>query len=171
MTWLALPIDQRKSAVDEIDALIQAENPDRFWYSRDQDGERTQEMWILLPSSENQYYSIHVQTVQLKALRLLASDFSYTHECECIPQELLDRVAIVGEEHFELDEQHDKGILYEVVMDVPGLTHVVIDNLLDDFLHRGGIPPQPKKVNPVNIVKRLLEAEAEGYLQEYFPLA
>jgi len=83
----------------------------------------------------------------------------------------LDRVAIVGEEHFELDEQHDKGILYEVVMDVPGLTHVVIDNLLDDFLHRGGIPPQPKKVNPVNIVKRLLEAEAEGYLQEYFPLA
>ena len=170
MTWLTLSTDQRKAAVAEIDALIQEENPDRFWFSTDQDGEHTQEMNILLPASDDQYYSIRVQTAQLKALRLLASSFSYTHASDCLPQELLDRIGIVGEEHFELDDQHAEGILYEVVMDVPGLTHVVIDNLLDDFLHRGGVPPQPKKISPINLVKRLLEAEAEGYLKTHYPL-
>lgn len=171
MSWLTLTTEQRKAAVAEIDALIQEECPDRFWYSAEQDGERTQEMFILLPAAEDQYYSIHVQTAQLKALRELAASFDYSHDSECLPQELLDRVAIVGEEHFELDDQHAQGILYEVVMDVPGLTHVVIDSLLDDFLHRGGIPPQPKKINPINLVKRLLEAESEGYLKDSYPLS
>lgn len=170
MRWLDLTSDQRKAAVAEIDTLISEENPDRFWYSADQDGEHTQEMTILLPAADDQYYSIHVQTAQLKALRLLAGSFSYTSDSDCLPQELLDRVGIVGEEHFELDEQHSEGVLYEVVMDVPGLTHVVIDNLLDDFLHRGGVPPQPKKVSPINLVKRLLEAESEGYLKTHFPI-
>lgn len=170
MSWIQLPKERRENAVAQIDALIEEESPDRFWYSSDQDGDKTQEMTILLPYGSDTYYHVHIQTTQLRALRLLASSYGYTADSGQVPHALLDRVAIVGEEQFEIDQAHDTGILYDIVLDVPGLTHVVVDSLLDDFLHRGGVPPQPKKTNPVNLVKRLLEAEAGGYLISHFPL-
>jgi hypothetical protein len=170
MSWIQLPKEHREKAVAQIDALIEEECPDRFWHSSDQDGDKTQEMSILLPYGNDTYYHVHIQTTQLKALRLLASSYGYAEGSPSLPHTLLDRVGIVGEEQFEIDAAHNTGILYDIVLDVPGLTHVVVDSLLDDFLHRGGIPPQPKKTNPVNLVKRLIEAESVGYLTTHFPL-
>jgi hypothetical protein len=170
MSWTQLPREHREKAVAQIDALIDEESPDRFWYSTDQDGDRTQEMSILLPYGNDTYYHVKIQTTQLRALRLLAGSYGYTAQSTSLPHALLDRAGIVGEEQFEIDSSHDTGILYDIILDVPGLTHVVVDSLLDDFLHRGGVPPQPKKTNPVKLVKRLVEAESGGYLASHFPL-
>ena len=167
MNWINLQRAQRISDVSAIDDRIESQCPDRFWLSDDQDGDDTQEMHILLPYGTDQYFSVHIVTAQLKALRMLASTYGYDPVKPVLSQDLLDRMGIIGEEQFEVSSEHDAGIRYDVVLDVPGLNHVILDSLLDDFLRRDGVPPQPKKINPVNLVKRLLKAEAEGKLGNY----
>lgn len=167
MNWIDLPIEQRQQDVSIVDDLIESESPDRFWLSKDQDGEDTQEMRIQLPYGTDILYQVHVMTAQLKVLRLLAPEYGWCSTSE-LNQEMLDRVGILREEQFEVSPQCPNGIRYEVVLDVPGLTHVVLDNLLDDFLRRGGIPAQPRPINPLNLVKRLMKAECEGKLADYY---
>lgn len=166
MRWIDKSPEERVADVAIIDSLIERENPDRFWYSSDQDGDDCQYLSLKLPYGQDIYYDVRIVTTQLKALRMLSETFDYVN-ATTIPQELLDRVGIVGEEQFEISHNHDQGILYCVVIDVPGLTHVVIDNLMDDFLRRDGTPPQPRKSNAMQMVKRLMAAQKDGKLEYY----
>lgn len=168
MSWINKPIELRRKDVSEIDNLIENESPDRFWYSSDQDGDNTQEMRILLPVGDSIYYDVRIQTAQFKALKMMHEDFGHTQHVNPVASYILDGLGVVSEEVFEVSQDHDSGILYQAVIDVPGLTHIVIDSLLDDFLHRDASPPQPKKINPENMVKRIIEAQDEGLLDEHY---
>src|SRR5690606_27348851 len=165
-----LPIEDRINDVKVVVDELMDKNPDRFWLCAQQDGDRTQEMVIYLPYSESVFFVVHAQTAQLKALRMLAHDFGYKEGCAVVPEAILDRVSIVSEEIFEIKTDYPKGILYEIVLDVPGLTHVVIDNLLEDFFMRNGTPPMAKRINPVTLAKRLIDAQNQGYLTTEYTL-
>lgn len=168
--WINLPLNRRQYAVAQIDNLIQRESPDRFWYSQDQDGENTQEMVILLPYGSDTYYEVHLCTTQLKALRLLANEAGYVDGSPTLPQGILNQVGIIAEESFEIIEAHNAGILYEAVIDVPGLTHKVVDEHLLGFMQRECVPPHPQKTNPIHLVTRLMRAQEAGLLAEHYPL-
>lgn len=167
MSWINKPLARRLMDVNLVEDLIEQENPDRFWYANSQEGNHCQEIEVLLPIGTELFYRIRLMTVQLKALRLLAYESEYDPAVGQIPASLLDRVSIISEEQFDIQEECQSGIGIEAVLDVDALTHSVIEHFLSDLIKSKGSPPQPRPVRPSHIIKRLLDAEQAGQLSAY----
>lgn len=171
MSWIKKSRPDRAEDVNRLWDKLCEESPDRFWLSDDQDSPQKQVMNIILPVRESDvYYKVTMLTAQLKAARMIAYDLGQLPgEKLAITPALLDRVGIIGEELFLLDPDTDDGIAFEIVLDVEGLTHAVIDDVLGRFIDNGEVPPMPKKINAFDLVTRLAQAREEKR-QEDFPI-
>lgn len=170
MRWIEKPRHERREDVGALTRRLLEESPDRFWVSDEQDGPQKQIMHILLPAGEDIFYKITMMTAQLKAARLAAYELGQRHgERIAITPTLLDRLGILQEEIFLLDHESEDGIGLELVINAPGLTHQVIDNVLGRFIDSGQIPLPVQSINPYDLVSRLVEAREEGR-HEDFPL-
>lgn len=171
MSWIEKSRPDRAEDVNRLWDRLCEESPDRFWLSDDQDSPQKQVMNIILPVRESDvYYRVTMLTAQLKAARMIAYDLGQLPgEKLAITPTLLDRVGIVGEELFLVDTETDDGIALEIVLDVEGLTHAVIDDVLGHFIDNGEVLPMPKKINAFDLVKRLAQAREEKR-QEDFPI-
>lgn len=163
MSWIEKPRLERKAEVEEMFQRLEEESPDRFWLSNDQDGPDTQLMNIILPLVETDaIYYITMMTAQLKAARVIAYDMGQQPgEMLAITPTLLDRVGIVGEEIFALNTNHETGIGLEIVLDEPGLTHQIIDDVLARFIDGGEMPLPTRKIYALDLAKRLARAREE----------
>jgi hypothetical protein len=170
MGWIEKSRSERREDVSDLVARLLRQSPDRFWVSNEQDGPDKQIMHILLPAGEDIYYNITLMTAQLKAARLAAYDLGQRPgERIAITPTLLDRLGILGEEVFLLDHGCKEGIGLELVINEPGLTHPVIDEVLGRFLDNGQIPLAAKPINTYDLVSRLVSAREEGKHSD-FPL-
>ena len=171
MSWIEKSKQDRAEDVNRLWDRLCEESPDRFWLSDDQDSPQKQLMNIILPVRESDvYYRITMLTAQLKAARMIAYDLGQLPgEKLAITPALLDRVGIIGEELFLLDTETEDGIAFEIVLDVEGLTHAVIDDVLGRFIDNGEVLPMPKKINAFDLVMRLAQAREEKR-QEDFPI-
>lgn len=171
MSWIEKSRLDRAEDVNRLWVRLLEESPDRFWLSDDQDGPQKQLMNIILPVRESDvFYRITMLTTQLKAARMVAYDLGQlTGEKLAITPTLLDRVGIVEEELFLMNTDTDEGIELEIVLDVEGLTHQVIDDVLYAFITNGEVPPVPKKVCGFELAKRLAQAREE-MRQDQFPI-
>ncbi|WP_408601924.1 hypothetical protein [Pseudomonas sp. PLMAX] len=171
MSWIKKSRPDRAEDVNRLWDRLCEESPDRFWLSDDQDSPQKQLMNIILPVRESDvYYRVTMLTAQLKAARMIAYDLGQLPgEKLAITPALLDRVGIIGEELFLLDTETEDGIAFEIVLDVEGLTHPVIDDVLGRFIDNGEVPPMPKKINAFDLVTRLAQAREEKR-QEDFPI-
>lgn len=171
MSWIEKSRPERAEDVNRLWDKLCEESPDRFWLSDDQDSPQKQVMNIVLPVRESDvYYRVTMLTAQLKAARMIAYDLGQLPgEKLAITPTLLDRVGIIGEELFVVDTETEDGIALEIVLDVEGLTHEVIDDVLGRFIDNGEVPPMPKKINAFDLVMRLAQAREEKR-QEDFPI-
>lgn len=171
MSWIEKSIPDRAVDVNRLWDRLCEESPDRFWISDDQDSPQKQLMNIILPVRESDvYYTITMLTAQLKAARMIAYELGQVPGDKlAITPSLLDRVDIIGEEQFLIDTHCDDGIAIEIVLDVEGLTHSVIDDVLATFIDNGQIPPVLKKIDSFDLVMRLARAREERR-QEDFPI-
>lgn len=168
MGWIEKPRSERKEDVSRLTRVLLVKSPDRFWVSDEQDGPDKQIMHILLPAGEDIYYKITMLTAQLKAARLAAYELGQRPgEKLAITPTLLDRLGILQEEVFQLDHDCEEGIGLELVLNVPGLTHPVIDEALGRFLDNGQVPLPLNSINPYDLVSRLVEAREEGKHSNY----
>lgn len=163
MGWIEKPRSERIAAVDEVRKYILENTPDRFWASEDRDGKDTQIMRILLPGSQDIYYDILIMTAQLKAARMVAYQLGQRPGDKiAIVPELLAGVSMLEKEIFQIDHTHESGLGLEIVINVPGLTHDVIDKLLGDFLDNDQLPIQTNPIPADDMVSRLIEARELG---------
>lgn len=170
MGWIEKTRSERVAAVNEVRAYILEHTPDRFWASQDNDGKDTQIMRILLPASEDVYYDILIMTAQLKAARMVAYQLGQRPgEKIAIVPDLLANVGVLEKEIFKIDHSHESGLGLEIVINVPGLTHDVIDTLLGDFLDNDQLPIPTNFIPAEDMVSRLIRAREYG-LHQMFPL-
>lgn len=170
MGWIEKSRSERREDVSQLTKRLLEESPDRFWVSNEQDGPDKQIMHILLPAGEEIYYTITMLTAQLKAARLAAYEMGQRPgEKLAITPTLLDRLGILEEEVFLLDHSCENGIGLELVLNEPGLTHPVIDEVLGRFLDNDQIPLSVRSINPYDLVSRLVTAREEGK-HEHYPL-
>jgi len=171
MSWIEKPRLERKAEVEIMFQRLVEESPDRFWISNDQDGPSTQLMNIILPLRETDViYFITMTTTQLRAARLLAYEAGQLPgETLAITPALLDRVGIVKREVFSLNTNHDSGIAIDIALDVEGLTHEIIDDLLLRFINGGEMPLPIRAVDAQTLAKRLARAR-EAKQHAMYPL-
>lgn len=170
MGWIEKSRSERREDVSQLTKRLFEESPDRFWVSNEQDGPDKQIMHILLPAGEEIYYTITMLTAQLKAARLAAYEMGQRPgEKLAITPTLLDRLGILEEEVFLLDHSCENGIGLELVLNEPGLTHPVIDEVLGRFLDNDQIPLSVRSINPYDLVSRLVTAREEGK-HDHYPL-
>lgn len=168
MGWIEKSRSERREDVSQLIQRLLEQSPDRFWVSNEQDGPEKQIMHILLPAGEEIYYKITMMTAQLKAARLAAYELGQRPgEKLAITPTLLDRLGILQEEVFLLDHSCNEGIGLELVVNEPGLTHPVIDEVLGRFLDNDQIPLQLRSINPYDLVSRLVEAREQGKHDQY----
>lgn len=168
MGWIEKSRSERREDVSRLTQVLLVKSPDRFWVSDEQDGPDKQIMHILLPAGEDIYYKITMLTAQLKAARLAAYELGQRPgEKLAITPTLLDRLGILQEEVFQLDHDCSEGIGLELVLNVPGLTHQVIDETLGRFLDNGQVPLPLSSINPYDLVSRLVEAREEAKHANY----
>lgn len=168
MSWIEKSRGDRREDVGRLTALLLEKSPDRFWVSDEQDGPEKQVMHILLPAGEDRYYTITMLTAQLKAARMAAYELGQRPgEKISITPTLLDRLGNLQEEIFLLDHSFDQGIGLEIVVNEPGLTHAVIDDVLGRFLDNGQIPLPVRSINPYDLVSRVRQAREEGNHHNY----
>ena len=171
MSWIERSRQDRAEDVNRLWDKLCEDSPDRFWLSDDQDSPQKQIMNIVVPVRESGvFYRVTMLTAQLKAARMIAYDLGQLPgEKLAITPTLLDRVGIIGEEIFVVDTATEDGIALEIVLDVEGLTHEVIDDVLGRFVDNGEVLPMPKKINAFDLVMRLAQAREEKR-QEDFPI-
>ncbi len=168
MRWIEKPRHERQNDVYELTQKIFEDSPDRFWLSGDQDGPDQQIMNILLPAGEDIYYNIVMMTAQLKASRMAAYSLGQLPgERLAITPALLNSLGMLNQELFILDHESEKGIGLEIVLNVKGLTHAVIDEVLGRFIDNGQIPLQMRPINPYDLVSRMAKAREEKQHDNY----
>lgn len=168
MGWIEKSRSERREDVGQLTKRLLEQSPDRFWVSDEQDGPQKQIMHILLPAGEEIYYTITLMTAQLKAARLAAYEMGQKPgDRIAITPTLLDRLGILQEEVFLVDHSCEQGIGLELVVNEPGLTHPVIDEVLGRFLDNDQVPLQLRSINPYDLVSRLAEARDEGRHADY----
>ncbi|WP_241032707.1 hypothetical protein ACOK4R_35515 (plasmid) [Pseudomonas fluorescens] len=171
MSWIEQSREERAIDVKRVFNRILSESPDRIWLSKVQEGPQTQFVHLQLPvTNEDVLYDFHVMTAQLKASQMAAYELGQQpgQRLAIIPA-LLDRLGMVPEESFEIRNDHDTGIRVDVILDVDGLTHEVIEGMLLTFIHNEYVPPRLRPINPVTLVNRMLSVRDEG-LAHNFPL-
>lgn len=170
MRWIEKPRHERREDVDLIVETLLHKSPDRFWMSSDQDGPEQQLMHILLPAGEEIYYNVTMMTAQLKASRIAAYSLGQQPgEKIAITPALLDALGFLKEEIFMIDHECKAGIGLEIVLNVEGLTHAIIDEVLGRFLDNGQIPLETRNINPFDLVRRMAAAR-EDRRHEQFPI-
>lgn len=168
MRWIEKTRQERQEDVSKLWQRLEDESFDRFWLSSDQDGPNKQLMNIILPAGEDIYYRVTMVTAQLKAARLAAYSLGQNPgERIAITPSLLDRLAIVQEEVFKIDQNSDDGIGLEIVLNVSGLTHKIIDKTLGQFLDNGQIPLDTKRINSFDLVTGLIKARDEKRYSDF----
>lgn len=168
MRWIEKNRHERKAEVTQLTERLLLESPDRFWISSDQDGELTQEMNILLPAGEDLYYDINVVTCQLAAARLAALSMGQMPgERIAFTPSLLDKISLFKHEIFEISHDHDKGLKLTIAINVPGLTHEVVDAVLIRFLDGSQVPLRTYEVHPSTLKERIIDARDKG-LHSYY---
>jgi hypothetical protein len=167
--WIELSRDERACDVRRVINQIVEETPDRFWFCEQQEGEDVQLLHVMLPVlDEDLLYDIHIITAQLKAARMAAFELGQTKGQRLrVTPSLLDLMGMLREESFELRNDHDDGIFIEIVVDAPGITHQVVDDLLLAFRNNDYVPPVMRAVNPMVLAQRMLEARDSKKLDNY----
>jgi len=171
VSWIEQSREDRALDVQRVFAEIVRESPDRIWLSKTQEGEHCQYVRLQLPvTTEDVLYDFHVMTAQLKAAQLAAYDMGQQpgQRLAIIPG-LLDRLSMVPEESFEIRNDHEEGIRVDVILDVDGLTHQVLETMLVTFIDNEYVPPRLRPINPITLVNRMLRVRDEG-LANNFPL-
>lgn len=171
MSWIEQSRENRAMDVKRVFAEIVRESPDRIWLSDIQEGEHCQYVRLQLPvTTEDVLYDFHVMTAQLKASQLAAYDLGQLpgQRLAIIPA-LLDRLGMVPEESFEIRNDHEAGIRVDVVLDVDGLTHQVLETMLMTFIDNEYVPPRLRPINPMTLLNRMLHVRDNG-LASHFPL-
>lgn len=170
MRWIE---KSRNERIEDVSALMERlleESPDRFWLSSEQDGPDKQIMQIILPIGQDIYYNVTMMTAGLKAARMAAYSLGQLPgDRVSITPTFLDNLGMLKEEIFLLDHEHEDGIGLELVLDVPGLTHKVIDQALGKFIDNGQVPLPLSSINPYDLVSRLVDAR-EMNKHDLFPL-
>lgn len=171
MYWIEQSREARTADVKATLDELATQSPDRIWLSSDQEGVNAQCVTLIFPvPSEAVMYEFRIQTAQLKAAQRAAYELGQApgQRLAIIPA-LLDRMNLVTEESFEITNNHDRAVLVEVVLDVPGLTHDVIERLLLEFVENDYVPPRLRPINPLTLVDRLMAAREQG-LSNHYPL-
>lgn len=171
MYWIEQSREDRAADVKRIMSRIITESPDRIWLSDVQEGPEIQWVQLQLPVvSEDVFYDFYVMTAQLKASQLAAYELGQQpgQRLAILPA-LLDRLSMVPEESFEIRNEHPTGIRVDVILDVDGLTHEVLESMLLAFIENEYVPPRLRPINPVTLVNRMLRARENG-LAGNFPL-
>jgi hypothetical protein len=170
MRWIEKSRNERIEDVSALMELLLEKSPDRFWLSSEQDGPDKQIMNIILPIGQDIYYTVTMMTAGLKASRMAAYSLGQLPgERLAITPALLDNLGMLKEEIFLLDHEHENGIGLELVLDVPGLTHKVIDQTLGRFIDSDQVPLPVASINPYDLVSRLVEAR-EMNKHDMFPI-
>lgn len=169
MMWIEQSRDERADDVMRVVNLIMEETPDRFWFSTEQEGIEVQQLHVKLPVlEEDLLYDIRIVTAQLKAARLAAFELGQVAgQRIAVTPSLIDLMGLLREESFELRNDHDDGILIEIVVDAEGITHEVVDELLLAFRNNGYVPPVMRAINPMVMAQRLLDARTNQQLDHY----
>lgn len=167
--WIEQRRDVRTEDVMQIVNRINEETPDRFWFCTEQEGEDVQQLHVKLPVVEEALlYDIYIVTAQLKAARQAAYELGQVPgQRLAVTPALIDLMGIVREESFELRNDHDEGILIEIVVDAVGITHEVVDNLLLAFRKNGYVPPTMRPINPMALAQRMIDARSNKKLEHY----
>jgi hypothetical protein len=170
MRWIEKSRNERIEDVSALMELLLEKSPDRFWLSSEQDGPDKQIMHIILPIGQDIYYDVTLMTAGLKAARMAAHSLGQLPgERVAITPAFLDNLGMLKEEVFLLDHEHENGIGLELVLDVPGLTHQVIDTVLGKFIDNGQMPLVVSSINPYDLVSRMIEVREAGK-HDLFPL-
>lgn len=171
MFWIEQSREDRAADVKKIVTRIINESPDRIWLCDAQEGPLVQHIRLQLPVvTEDVIYDFTVTTAQLKASQMAAYELGQQpgQRLAIIPA-LLDRLSLVPEESFEIRNDHDTGIRVDVILDVEGLTHEVLESMLLAFIDNEYVPPRLRPINPITLVNRMLDVREQG-LSSHFPL-
>jgi hypothetical protein len=167
--WIEKSRNERADDVMNIINQIMKETPDRFWFCSEQEGIDVQQLHVKLPVlEEDVLYDIRIVTAQLKAARMAAYELGQSAgQRIAVTPSLIDKMGLLREESFDLRNDHDDGILIDIVVDADGITHQVVDDLLLAFRNNGYVPPCMRSLNPMVLARRILEARDNKKLEHY----
>ena len=168
--WIEKTRDERSEDVLHIVNRIMDETPDRFWFCTVQEGEDVQSLHVKLPVIEEAVlYDIRIITAQLKAARMAAFEMGQVAgQRIAVTPSLVDLMGLLlHEESFELRNDHEDGIRIDIVVDAPGITHEVVDELLLSFRNNDYVPPVMRPLNPMVLAQRMVEARNNKKLEHY----